>query len=117
MGVIRGAICAENTKNSISNKAVELVKEILTQNNLRATDVDAIIFSATNDLNACHPATAVREQFLMNNVAFMCLTEMAVRVSLDHCLRVSVFAPSVAQSKCKHCYLGRARVLREDFSN
>lgn len=117
MGVIRGAICAENTQKDISDKAVELVKTILKNNGLSPTDVDAVIFSATNDLNACYPAKAVREFFAMSNVAFMCLAEMSVEGSLERCLRVSVFTSVVKQRDCKHCYVGAASCLRTDLSD
>lgn len=115
MGAIRGAICAENTKQDISAKAIELVAAILERNNLLSDEIEAIFFSATGDLNACYPAKAVREHFAMSNVAFMCLAEMTVSNSLDHCLRVCVFTPVRSQSDCKHCYLGRASVLRTDL--
>lgn len=115
MGAIRGAICAENTKQDISDKAIELVEAILAQNNLKPDEVDAVLFSATNDLDACYPAKAVRERFAMDNVAFMCLAEMSVRGSLDHCLRVCVFTSVRIQRDCKHCYLGRAGILRTDL--
>lgn len=117
MGVIRGAICAENTHKDISEKSVELLGAILLQNNLRPEDIEAVIFSATSDLDACYPAKAVREHLAMTNVAFMCFAEMSVRGSLDHCLRVSVFVRSINQEDCKHCYLGRASSLRTDLSN
>lgn len=115
MGVIRGAICAENTQKDILDKATELLEVIFEQNNLLPSDVDAVIFSATNDLNACYPAKGPREHFKMANVAFMCLSEMNVTNGLDHCLRVSVFTQTVTQSKCKHCFVGRAKVLRQDL--
>lgn len=114
MGVIRGAVCAENTKEDISDKAVELIAAVLEKNNLSPDDVDAVIFSATNDLDACYPATAVRERYSMSNAAFMCFAEMTVENSLDHCLRVSVFTEKLSQKDCKHCYLGGAAVLRKD---
>lgn len=117
MGVIRGAICAENTQQDISEKTVELIAAIFARNNLSADDVEAVIFSATSDLDACYPAAAVRERYSMSNVAFMCLAEMSVENSLDHCLRVSVFAPKISQNECNHCYLGRARCLRRDLSD
>lgn len=117
MGVIRGAICAENSQNDIFDKATELVQKICEQNNLSPSDVDAVIFSATDDLDACYPAKAVRERLAMPNAAFMCLAEMKVKGSLDHCLRVSVFTPKILQSDCKHCYIGRASCLRNDLSS
>lgn len=116
MGVIRGAICAENTQKDLAVKAVELIETILSQNNLSPSDVDAVIFSATVDLDACYPAQSVRERFAeMSNVAFMCLAEMQVQGSLDHCLRVGVFTQKLAQNECKHCYIGRASALRKDL--
>lgn len=117
MGVIRGAICAENSQKDISNKAVELIEAIFDRNNLSPDDIDAVIFSATSDLNTCYPAKTVREHFAMSNVAFMCVAEMSVEGSLDHCLRVAVFAPKISQCSCKHCYIGRASSLRKDLSD
>lgn len=115
MGAIRGAICAENTESGISGSAVELIEQILLRNNLRSDEVDAIIFSATSDLDACYPAKAVRERFSMSNVAFMCLSEMSVRGSLERCLRACVFTTARSQQDCKHCFLGNAAVLRTDL--
>ena len=115
MGAIRGAICAENSVQDIFDKAVELVTAVLNENNLQADDVDAIIFSATSDLDKCYPAKAVREQLNMRNTAFMCLAEMSVEGSLDHCLRVCVLTSKVSQADCKHCYIGKARCLRADL--
>lgn len=115
MGAIRGAICAENTVADIEKNAIELVDEILAQNNLKPSDVDAVFFTATCDLNACYPAKAVRLRFEMTKVAFMCLAEMNVIGGLDHCLRVCVFAPKIQQNNVKHCYIGRAKQLRNDL--
>lgn len=115
MGAIRGAICAENTVEDISAKTVMLIDEILVKNCLQVSDVEAILFSATADLDACYPAKAVREHFVMPNVAFMCFAEMKVQNALDHCVRMCVFAPKLSQSDCIHCYVGRAQCLRKDL--
>ena len=109
--VIRGAICAENTAESISENALTLVKEILTKNCLSAQQVSAVFFSATHDLNACYPAKKVRET-LLPDAAFMCFQEMAVDESLPYCIRVAVFAET---EEVHHCYLGKAAALRLDL--
>lgn len=114
MGVIRGAICAQNTAEDISARAEELVREILRRNSLCERDVQAILFTATADLNACYPAQSVR-QFLGGNIAYICAQEMNVVGSLDHCLRVCVFAQKLSQDECKHCYLGKAAILHPDL--
>lgn len=115
MGAIRGAICAQNTVEDISHKAVELVGEIIARNNVQSDDIQAIIFSTTEDLNACYPAKSVREVLNLPNVAFMCFTEMKVPNSLSRCLRVCVLVDGMPQKACKHCYLGEASVLRADL--
>lgn len=115
MAAIRGAICTDNSIEDISAQAVALIGEILTQNNLQVSDVEAVFFTATADLDACYPARAVREHFAMSNVAFMCFAEMNVKDGLDHCLRACVFTSAIKQSDCKHCYLGRAKCLRRDL--
>ena len=115
MAVIRGAICAQNTIEDISGKAVELVAAILERNNVAAECVEAVIFTATEDLNAAYPAAAVRKEFAVANAAFMCMQEMRVEGALDHCLRVAVFVSGNSQQSVHHCYLGRAAVLRPDL--
>jgi len=115
MGAIRGAVCAENTPQSISDKSVSLIAEIIKKNNLQTDDIDAIFFSATSDLDSVYPAKVVREKFALNNAAFMCFAEMNVSGSLDHCIRVCVFTSKIKQGNCVHCYMGRAKMLREDL--
>ncbi len=117
MAAIRGAICAQNTCEDISARATELVSEIFRLNNLRADCVEAIIFSATEDLTACYPATAVRERLRLDNVAFFCVREMRVEQSLDHCLRALVLVNGLAQQDVAHCYLGKAARLRPDLTS
>ena len=115
MGAIRGATCAKNTTEDISAKSVELVAEIIRRNNLDTADIEAIIFSCTDDLNACYPATAVRQAFMLSSTAFMCFAEMKVEGSLAHCIRVCVIVNGIAQKECKHCYLHEAAALRSDL--
>ena len=115
MGAIRGAICAKNTIEDIGQKSVELVKAIIELNGLSLDKIEAIIFSVTDDLNACYPAKSVREELKLDQAAFMCVKEMNVPDSLKSCIRVCVFVENLAQKHCKHCYLGDAAVLRPDL--
>ena len=115
MGAIRGAICAKNTVDDIGQKSVELVRAIIDANKISPDKIEAVIFSVTDDLNACYPAKSVREQLNLNQTAFMCLKEMSVPASLPNCIRVCVLVAGLAQKKCKHCYLGEAAALRPDL--
>ena len=118
MGVVRGAVCAENTAESIEKNATELIGEIFTRNNIdpRSGKIEAILFTATEDLTAAYPATAVRKAYGLSDVAFVCAREMSVEHSLEHCLRAAVFVRNLDQRMCKHCYIGKAAVLRPDLS-
>lgn len=113
MKVIRGAICAENNSESISQNSLLLVEKILTSNSLVAEDVECVFFSATPDLTACYPAAAVRKQ-LLPNASFMCFSEMFVEGSLSKVIRVAVFVNKDITPK--HCYLGEASSLRPDLN-
>ena len=115
MGAIRGAICARNTVEDIGQKSVELIRAIIDDNGISSDKIEAVIFSVTDDLNACYPAKSVRERLGLNQVAFMCLKEMSVPDSLPNCIRVCVLVKGLAQKKCHHCYLGEAAVLRPDL--
>ena len=117
MGAIRGAICAKNTVEDIGQKSVQLVKTIIEQNNLRSVRIEAVIFSVTDDLNACYPAKSVREELGLSQTAFMCLNEMSVPNSLPNCIRVCVLVDEMPQKQCKHCYIGEASVLRTDLQS
>lgn len=116
MVIIRGAVCAENTAEDISERSVELIQEILQRNGLRKSEIQAIIFTATDDLDACYPAAAVRNALDMTATAFICAQEMKVKNSLDHCIRACVFAEGISQKECIHCYLGKAASLRPDLT-
>ncbi len=116
MGAIRGAVCVTNNVKDIEEKSVELIESIIKANGISAKDIDAVFFSATEDLDACYPAKSVREKLSLTNVAFMCFSEMYVAGSMRGCIRVCVFVPGLSQTNCKHCYLGKAKDLRKDLA-
>ena len=60
LSAIRGAVTAENTKESIQVRTVKLVKEIIEANNLKLEDFVTIQFTLTKDLDELNPATALR---------------------------------------------------------
>ena len=113
--IIRGAVCAQNTAESIANSAVQLIEEIVDRNCLKKDDIAAIFFTATEDLNAANPATAVRTQLQLNKVAFMCAQEMTVAGMLPHCIRAAVFVEMQQDTPIAPVYLGAAASLRKDL--
>lgn len=111
MKVIRGAVCAENTAESIRSNAIELIKEIIERNALSEKDVECIFFSATTDLTAYNPATAVRTS-LLPNCSYMCFSEMSVEGAMPKVIRAAVFVN--LDLIPEHCYLGKTSELRKN---
>ena len=114
---IRGAITVdENSKEKIWRAAQLLVTEILSQNELRAENLGAIIFSTTEDLTAAFPSSAVRQLSTLSLVPLFDTREPAVENSLPLCIRVLILADTdKAQNKIRHVYLGGAKNLRPDL--
>ena len=58
---LRGATtCDDDSKAEIDDRTQELVREMLSRNQIAHDDLVSIIFTATRDLTAEFPATAAR---------------------------------------------------------
>lgn len=116
MAWIRGAICAENTAESVKKQTLKLFDEIVRINNLIENDVEAVFFTVTKDIDVCYPAKFVRDSYpQLKNVAFMCTQEMFVVGSLPKCIRICVGVANKDQTDVTHCYLDGAESLRPDL--
>ena len=116
---IRGAITVdENSKEKIWQASRLLVTEILSQNELRAENIGAIIFSTTEDLTDAFPSSAVRQLPALRLVPLFDTREPAVENSLSLCIRVLILVETdKAQNKVHHVYLGGAKNLRPDLES
>ncbi len=116
---IRGAVTVdENSKEKIWSAARELVTKILSQNELRADNIGAIIFSTTEDLTAAFPSSAIRQLPTLRLVPLFDTREPAVENSLPLCIRVLILADTeLEQDKVHHVYLGGAKNLRPDLES
>ncbi len=115
---IRGAVTVdENSKEKIWLAARQLVTKILSQNELRADNIGAIIFSTTEDLTAAFPSSAIRQLPALRLVPLFDTREPAVENSLPLCIRVLILADiEIEQNKVHHVYLGGAKYLRPDLN-
>jgi len=60
---LRGAIYAENSREIINERVVELYNEIVAKNELEVDDIVCVVVSTTKDLTATCPATAIRKLY------------------------------------------------------
>lgn len=113
---IRGATTVEsNTYEEIKVKTIELLKEALETNMLRIDDIESIIFTCTEDIDAVYPAKFAREIGL-TDASLLCMQEMKVANSLNYCIRILIFLRNNVKLKdVSNIYLHNARNLRKDI--
>ncbi len=110
---IRGATTADaNTKEDIVATTKELLREMISVNEVQEEDVACILFTTTHDLNAEFPAVAARELGL-TGVPLMCGHEMDVPSSLPMCLRILIlFNTEKSSDEIVHVYSKGTQGLR-----
>ena len=85
---IRGATIAEaNTTEAILASTTELLRELITVNDVRTEDVACAVFTTTRDLNAEFPAVAAR-QMGWEEVPLLCGHEMDVPDAMKGVVRI-----------------------------
>ena len=114
---VRGAITVERDDPvEILAATTRLLEEIMSVNELVASDIVSAIFTVTKDLESEFPARAARD-LGWNDVALMCMTEIPVPGSLAQCIRVliQVELPQ-PRPPLRQVYLERASTLRPDLT-
>ena len=114
---IRGAIQVDaNTVEEIHAGVKQLLAEIMAANDLSASDVISVIFTATPDLNADFPAAAARE-IGFGAVPLICASEINVPGALPGVIRVMLHCNTRAKNdEISHIYLKGAVALRRDLA-
>jgi chorismate mutase len=112
---IRGAIQVDRDRaEQILDGTSTLLREILSRNRLRSTDLISALFTMTPDLVSCFPAAAAHE-LVPADLPLLCATEIAVPGALPRVIRVLLHAYS-ARRHVVHVYLGGAAALRPDLA-
>ena len=113
---LRGATTVDaDTVAQVTERTQELLREIMTRNELHEDDIISILFTATPDVTSMFPATALRETGF-GAVPLLCAAEIAVPGSMPLCVRVLLHV-STARSRedMHHVYLHGAHGLRDDL--
>ena len=113
---VRGATkVARNDASQIVDATEELMRELLSRNELEADRIVSCIFTCTHDLNAEFPAVAARKLGL-DAVPLLCGQEIDVPNSMRSVVRVLVHYYAPVDHAPAHTYLGEAQGLRSDLS-
>lgn len=110
---IRGAVSAQNTKQSIIANVTKLIDRIYFKNGISDDNVINITISVTDDLTAYSAAQAIRENGHI--VPLFSAVEPNIDGALKNCIRVMVTAYS--ENVPYHLYLNGARRLRSDLTD
>ena len=110
---IRGATTTpDNTMEAIFDATQELFQQMVAANEIVEDDVAAVFLTATQDLDAAFPATAVRN-LGWDKTALLCSTEIAVPYSLSKFIRILILVNTDKRpDDMVHVYLRDAVNLR-----
>tara|TARA_Y100000991_G_scaffold207567_1_gene185761 strand:+ start:143 stop:526 length:384 start_codon:yes stop_codon:yes gene_type:complete len=112
---IRGATTSNgNTLKEIEHSVVELISELILRNSLEPNKILSIIFTVTNDLDACFPASIARKCFELESVAFLDCQQMYVPNDVKYCIRLMALVVLPAEAEINQPYLRGASTLRSD---
>lgn len=110
---IRGAITVDdNSETALKNATLELLKEMISQNNIEIDRISHVIFTTTKDINAAFPAKFARQDLGFDKTAMMCFHELDVPESLKMCLRILIVLNCSEDFKPQFVYLKGAKILR-----
>ena len=114
---VRGAIFAENTKESIQEKTVKVFNAAVQQNNIKAEDIVSLQWTLTKDLDAMNPATALRlgsPSIEVSGIPLFCSQEAFVQGGRPKVIRMMLTA--YLDDKPSHIFLDGAEALRPDIA-
>jgi chorismate mutase len=113
---LRGATTVDaDTVPQVTERSQELMRELMTRNDLAEDDIISVLFTATADVTSIFPATAIRE-IGFGSVPLLCAAEIAVPGSMPKCIRVLMHVSTPrSRDAMHHVYLHGAQGLRDDL--
>ncbi len=110
---VRGAVCCDNTVNSVSTEVPALYRAILRQNRIKERHVVSVVFSVTPDIDCINPATALRKAGLASEIPLFAASEPVIDGMLPRVIRILVTWRG--SGRAVPVYLNGAEALRPDI--
>ena len=112
---VRGAIQVDaDERDQLLEATAELVREVLSRNELTSDELVSVVLTATPDLVSEFPAYAARMAGL-HDVPLLSATEIAVPGAMPRVIRTMVHYYAPVGHKPEHVYLGATQELRADL--
>ena len=117
LAAFRGAICVENTVESITENVCLMCRELFSGNNIKAEDIVSLQFSITDDITVLNPATALRKGnpgLDVRAVPLFCCQEAKIDGGMKKVVRALLTAYVDEGQERHNVYLNGAEKLRPD---
>ncbi len=119
----RGAVCVENTAESITENTCLMCKKLFELNNIKADDIVSLQFTVTKDITALNPATALRRGdpgLDVSSVALFCSQEAEMDNGMKLVIRALLttyvdYDEEKGLPEKNNVYLNGAEKLRPDW--
>ncbi|MBU2701525.1 chorismate mutase [Sporomusaceae bacterium BoRhaA] len=114
---IRGATTVEKDDSiNVAEAVQEMLTALIEANQLDTSDIGAVIFSSTPDLNSAFPAAGARA-LGWSDVPLFGTVEIDNPNGIIRCIRVLIlYNTTKSQQEIRHVYLRRATALRPDIA-
>ncbi len=110
---VRGAVCCENTEDSIGKRIPELYQTLVEKNGIDESAMVSIQFSVNRELTVYNPATALRRAGCAQDVPLFCAAEPYIEGYLENVIRILV--TYYGNREPRSVYLYGAEKLRPDL--
>ena len=119
LAAFRGAVCVENTAESITENVCLMCRELFTLNKIKAEDIVSLQFTITDDITVLNPATALRRGDCgldVTAIPLFCSQEAKIDGGMKFVVRALLTAYTDKDIEKRNVYLNGAEKLRPDFS-
>ena len=119
LAAFRGAVCVENTPESITENVCLMCRKLFEDNKLQAEDIVSLQFTITKDITKLNPATALRRGNCgldVTAVPLFCSQEAEIEGMMPLVVRALLTAYADSGVERHNVYLNGAEKLRPDFA-
>lgn len=119
LAAFRGAVCVENTAESITENVCLMCGQLFSRNGIKAEDIVSLQFTITDDITVLNPATALRKGNAgldVSQIPLFCSQEAKIEGGMPLVVRALLTAYVDAGSERHNVYLNGAEKLRPGFS-
>ena len=118
LAAFRGAVCVENTAESITEYTCKMCRMLFEQNKIEADNIVSLQFTITKDIIKLNPATALRRGNCgldVSAVPLFCSQEAEIEGGMPLVIRALLTAYVDEGTERHNIYLNGAEKLRPDW--